>query len=130
MRLHHFCGDNLVTSLKVPSSLLQVVNSLFQTSPTTWNKQCERNLLTAFEHRLVTICCPCVQVCCNFCVFTRVRMITKLDGIIRPVTELLRHFKFVDNLEQALRTQLVDGLFADLLQDTSFFLLVYYRRSM
>jgi hypothetical protein len=47
----------------MPSSLFQVVNSLFQTCSklftTTWNKQCENNLLTA-----------CEQICNNLCVFT------------------------------------------------------------
>ena len=38
--------EQLVTSLIMPSSLLQVVNSLFQTC---FNKQCEHNLLTTCE---------------------------------------------------------------------------------
>ena len=33
----------------MPSSLLQVVNSLFKIVTTTGNKQCEHNLLTACE---------------------------------------------------------------------------------
>ena len=41
----------------------------------------------------------------------------KSDNINKVVTKLLTACsKFVDNLLQAVRTQLVDGLFADLLQ--------------
>ena len=35
--------NNVATSLIISTSLLQIVNSLFQ----TWDKQCEHNLLTA-----------------------------------------------------------------------------------
>jgi hypothetical protein len=46
--LYRTCWNNLATSLIISTRLLQVVNSLFQTCMlTTWDKQCEHNLLTA-----------------------------------------------------------------------------------
>jgi hypothetical protein len=45
----------------------------------------------------------------------------KSDNINKVVTKLLTSCSiFVDNLGQAVRTQLVDGLLADLLQDVRF----------
>jgi hypothetical protein len=74
----------------MPSSLLQVVNSLFQQ---TGNKQCEHNLLTACElisdtrkplnprvlvNRLVT---TCLQTCYKLCVFIRVQYVFYSKGV-------------------------------------------------
>ena len=53
----------------MPSSLLQVVNSLLQTCYNNWNKQCEYNLSRQLVNRFVT---TCLQTCNNLCVFTRV----------------------------------------------------------
>ena len=51
--LYHFCCNNLVTNL-VPSSLLQVINSVFQT--------CSNNLKQAAQTKLVK---ACEQTCSN-----------------------------------------------------------------
>jgi hypothetical protein len=71
--LYHGCNklvSSLVARLIMPSSLLQVVNSLFQTC---YNKLGTRSAnITCWQlvNRLVT---TCLQTCYNLCVFKRVR---------------------------------------------------------
>jgi hypothetical protein len=44
----------------------------------------------------------------------------KFDNAIKLVTTVNKSIKLVDNLGQAVRTQLADGLLVDLLQDVRF----------
>ena len=55
-----------MTSLIMPSSLLQVANSLFQTCYNNW-EQAVRRGYRRLVNRFVTIC---LQTCKNLCVFT------------------------------------------------------------
>jgi hypothetical protein len=50
-------------------------------------------------------------------------------SLIMPSSLLQAYSKLVDNLRQAVRTQLVDGLLADLLQDVRFLRVWYFTRT-
>ena len=59
--LYQSCRENLVTSLIVPSNLLQVVNSLFQTS---WNKATS-SANTTCQQIVTTLASKCEIVTCT-----------------------------------------------------------------
>ena len=61
------CWNNLVTGLIVPSSLLQFVNSLFQTCANKFGTSSANTSCQQLVNRLVT---TCLQICSNLCVFT------------------------------------------------------------
>ena len=61
--------NNLVTSLIMLSSLLQVVNNLFQTCDNKLGPSSANTTCWQLVNRLVT---TCLQTCNNLCVFTRV----------------------------------------------------------
>ena len=65
--LHQSCWNNLVTGLIVPTSLLQFVNSLFQTCSNKFGTSSANTFCQQLVNRLVT---TCLQVCSNLCVFT------------------------------------------------------------
>ena len=65
--LYQSCWNNLVTGLIVPSSLLQFVNSLFQTCSNKFGTSSANTSCQQLVNRLVT---TCLQVCSNLCVFT------------------------------------------------------------
>ena len=65
--LYQSCWNNLVTGLIVPSSLLQFVNSLFQTCPNKFGTSSANTSCEQLANRLFT---TCLQVCNNLCVFT------------------------------------------------------------
>ena len=65
--LYQSCWNNLVTGLIVPSSLLQLVNSLFQTCS---NKFGTSSANTSCEQLVNSLVTTCLQVCSNLCVFT------------------------------------------------------------
>ena len=65
--LYQSCWNNLVTGLIVPSSLLQFVNSLFQTCSNKFGTSSANTSCQQLVNRLVT---TCIQVCSNLCVFT------------------------------------------------------------
>ena len=65
--LYQSCCNNLVTGLIVPSSLLQFVNSLFQTCSNKFGTSSAITSCQQLVNRLVT---NCLQVCSNLCVFT------------------------------------------------------------
>ena len=65
--LYQSCCNNLVTGLIVPSSLLQFVNSLFQTCSNKFGTSSANTSCQQLVNRLVT---TCLQVCSNLCVFT------------------------------------------------------------
>ena len=65
--LYQSCWNNLVTGLIVPSSLLQFVNSLFQTCSNKFGTSSANTSCRQLVNRLVT---TCLQVCSNLCVFT------------------------------------------------------------
>ena len=65
--LYQSCWNNLVTGLIVPSSLLQFVNSLFQTCSNKFGTSSANTSCQQLVNRLVT---TCLQVCRNLCVFT------------------------------------------------------------
>ena len=61
--------EQLVTGLIMPSSLLQVVNNLFQTCYNKLGTSRANTTCWQLVNRLVT---TCLQTCNNLCVFTRV----------------------------------------------------------
>ena len=61
--------EQLITGLIMPSSLLQVVNSLFQTCYNKLGTSRANTTCWQLVNRFVTIC---LQTCNNLCVFTRV----------------------------------------------------------
>ena len=65
--LYQSCWNNLVTGLIVPSSLLQFVNSLFQTCSNKFGTSSANTSCQKLVNRLVT---TCLQVSSNLCVFT------------------------------------------------------------
>ena len=65
--LYQSCWNNPVTGLIVPSSLLQFVNSLFQTCSNKFGTSSANTSCEQLVNRLVT---TCLQVCSNLCVFT------------------------------------------------------------
>ena len=65
--VYQSCWNNLVTGLIVPSSLLQFVNSLFQTCSNKFGTSSANTSCQQLVNRLVT---TCLQVCSNLCVFT------------------------------------------------------------
>ena len=73
--LYQSCWNNLVTGLIVPSSLLQFVNSLFQTCSNKFGTSSANTSCQQLANRLVT---TCLQVCSNLCVFTCVCVNTKI----------------------------------------------------
>ena len=85
--LYQSCWNNPVTGLIVPTSLLQFVNTLFQTCSNKFGTSSANTSCEQLVNRLVT---TCLQVCSNLCVFTcvaevktlRIRLITNL--IIMP----------------------------------------------
>jgi hypothetical protein len=68
--LYRTCWNNLATSLIISTRLLQVVNSLLNLL-TSWDKQCEHNLLTA-----------CWQTCCKMWDFYACTLISAINEII------------------------------------------------
>ena len=84
--LYQTCENNLVTSLKIPSSLFQVVNNLFHQ---TRNKQCEHN----------NVWTTCLQTCNNLCVFTCVGqefcLVTYQLAVMCP----MHHLQFISILK-------------------------------
>ena len=75
--LYQSCWNNLVTGLIVPPSLLQFVNSLFQTCSNKFGTSSANTSCEQLVNRLVT---TCLQVCSNLCVFTCVH--NKSNAII------------------------------------------------
>ena len=79
--LYQSCWNNLVTGLIVPSSLLQFVNSLFQTCSNKFGASSANTSCQQLVNRLVT---TCLQVCSNLCVFTcvgfRLFLLTGFDN--------------------------------------------------
>ena len=75
--LYQCCWNNLVTGLIVPSSLLQFVNSLFQTCSNKFGTSSANTSCQQLVNRLVT---TCLQVCSNLCVFTCVSMSLHVQG--------------------------------------------------
>ena len=79
--LYQSCWNNLVTGLIVPSSLLQFVNSLFQTCSNKFGTSSANTSCQQLVNRLVT---TCLQVCSNLCVFTcaaEVKTLNQVDAI-------------------------------------------------
>ena len=81
--LYQSCWNNLVTGLIVPSSLLQFVNSLFQTCSNKFGTSSANTSCQQLVNRLVT---TCLQVCSNLCVFTCVQSKQKYST---PKTRLI-----------------------------------------
>ena len=122
--LYQSCWNNLVTGLIVPSSLLQFVNSLFQTCSNKFGTSSANTSCQQLVNRLVT---TCLQVCSNLCVFTcviytRKNLTTCNKSADKPSTRCVRTActKFVNKLFQTC-SQLVTSLtkISDLLQGCS-----------
>ena len=80
--LYQSCWNNPVTGLIVPSSLLQFVNSLFQTCSNKSGTSSANTSCQQLVNRLVT---TCLKVCSNLCVFTCVPEVLGRDiHIVRP----------------------------------------------
>jgi hypothetical protein len=81
-------------------------------------------MLQGWQHKAVTICQFCYimtyRTCWN-------NLATSLIISTRLLQIVISLFQIVDNLGQAVRTQLVDGLLADLLQDVSFCLCTHVK---
>ena len=86
--LYQSCWNNLVTGLIVPSSLLQFVNSLFQTCSNKFGTSSANTSCEQLVNRLVT---TCLQVCSNLCVFTCVVILTLV--FTRVSTNVLKQKK-------------------------------------
>ena len=86
--LYQSCWNNLVTGLIVPSSLLQLVNSLFQTCSNKFGTSSANTSCQQLVNRLVT---TCLQVCSNLCVFTCVvaTLLVRMFSSIFQTKELL-----------------------------------------
>ena len=59
--------NNIVTTL-----FRQPIPNTACTKLTTWNKECEHNVLTTCEQLVNRFVTTCLQTCDNLCVFTRV----------------------------------------------------------
>ena len=82
--LYQSCWNNLVTGLIVPSSLLQFVNSLFQTCSNKFGTSSANTSCQQLVNRLVT---TCLQVCSNLCVFTCVLVYTRKNAQVVAILQ-------------------------------------------
>jgi hypothetical protein len=105
-RLYRTCWNNLATSLIISKGCYKLLTTCSLLVTTTWDKQCEHNLLTA-----------CWQTCYkmwDFYVCTYVKISHLVQVWCHQVCYklLTACTKLVDNLGQTVRTRLVDGVLA------------------